>query len=228
MTLFCVQCGSEKPGQDGLCQRCRARRLAQANRKYVFTDELRGELRDAYAGGYQHLTAGLDRLVRRTGWPRFVFIREAHNLGVGTVGSRRDWAPEEDAYLAEHAGVQPVDAIAKALGRSRNSVWRRVQRRLRTSMRVSEGYTAQDLAAVMGISWKGIRTSFERGFFGRVKDVQGCRVSEKAVVKFLVEHPDKYDLRRVDQAWFKAVLFGGGSRGCDYVRTVQGGQTCQD
>jgi hypothetical protein len=68
----------------------------------------------------------------------------------------------------------------------------------------------------------------ERGVFGQVKDVQGYRVSEKAVVKFLIEHPDKYDLRRVDQGWFKAVLFGGGSRGCDYVRTVQGGQTCQD
>lgn len=227
MTLFCVQCGGEKPGHDGLCQRCRARGLAQTNRRYVFTEELRDDLRDAYAGGYQHLTAGLDRLVRRTGWPRFAFIREARRLEIGSVGTRWAWTPEEDAYLAEHAGVQPMDEIAKALGRSRRSVWMRSQRRLRTSMRVSEGYTVQDLAEAMSISWKGMHALFERGYFGRVKNIQGHRVSEKAVVKFLVEHPDKYDLRRVDQGWFKAVLFGGGARGCDYVRTVQGGQNAR-
>ena len=37
--------------------------------------------------------------------------------------------------------------------------------------------------------------------------VQQGRVTEPSIIKFLREHPEEYRLSRVDEAWFKGLLF---------------------
>jgi DNA-directed RNA polymerase specialized sigma24 family protein len=196
----------------GACRECRMREFGQARRKYHFTEELRDELRRVYCGNRAEIAAGLDRLMRRTGWPRHAFIFEASRLRIATR-QRRIWSAAETEYLAEHLGQVSVTQIARNLGRSVQSIESRAER-LRFSRRAAEGYTAEDLQRVFGASYYTVRRWMERGLLGKIHDVQGRRVTTENVLRFARKHPHEYDLRRVDQTWYKAMLFGDTTPQC--------------
>lgn len=203
----CPQCGSEAV-QAGFCRHCWARQLGRASRKYHWTPELREELRACYAAGRkQEISAALDRLQRRLGWPRYALKNEAVRTGIITADHRRAWTAEEQAYLEESLGVVSVKQIARRLGRTVMSVESRAEK-LGLSRRISEGYNMADLAAVFGESYHKVRRWMERGLLGPVHQVQGHRVAETHVVRFIRAHAHEYDLRRVDQGWYKSMVFG--------------------
>ena len=80
----CGQCGGGGAGAKGICHVCRVRALAEARRKYVWTPALVENLRVAYrARNRRALTAELDVLEGRTGWPRSAFTTEAMRQGFG-------------------------------------------------------------------------------------------------------------------------------------------------
>jgi hypothetical protein len=164
-------------------------------------------LRLAYCGKKSALSLALDKLERKTGWPRHALLSEAKRLGIVTADHRREWTPAETEYIQERLGVVSVRQIAKRLGRTAESVQGRA-RKLAVSYRIREGYTMTDLAQVFGESDHKIRTWMSRGHFGRVHLVQGHRVAELNVVTFLRKHALEYDLRRMDQDWFKSMVFG--------------------
>ncbi len=164
-------------------------------------------LRHAYCAKKTQLTEGLDRLERKTGWPRHAFKYEAIRLGIVTADHRRAWTEQELAYVEERAGTESARQIARALGRSVSSVQSRMEK-AGISYRVREGYTMADLAQVMGESYHKVRRWIERGLLGPSRVLNGHRVSDRSVVTFLRRHHAEYDLRRVDQEWFKAMLFG--------------------
>jgi len=179
------------------------------NQKYFFSPELRGELRLAYCHKKHELTAALDRLETKTEWPRWAFKLEATRLGLTTRDHRRGWTTEEDAYLAEHVGRVPIKSIANKLGRSFESVQARAER-LKLSRCPQDGYNITDLAAAFGESMGTIRKWMERGLFGKVHrkgGAHGARVTERNVMLFIRLHSPEYDLRRVEQAWFKGLAF---------------------
>lgn len=158
------------------------------------------------------MSAGIARLARDTGWPRWVLRHEAMRLGITTWQGSRPWTAEEDAALRERAGVVSVYAIAQRLGRSHLAVQRRA-RGMALSLRVVEGYAIQDLADVLGAHHTTVRRWMDGGLFGPVHAVGGAkRVHEANVRRFLRRHAGVYDLRRVDQVWFKAVLFADESQ----------------
>jgi hypothetical protein len=181
--------------------------VSQFNRKYKFTPELTDELRRAYCGNKHQLTAALDRLVMRTGWPRHAHKQEAIRLGI-TSGERRAWTPAEIAYIEENLGVISVKGMARHLGRTSQALTAKAEK-LHLSRRVREGYNIADLQQVFGVSAEKVRRWMERGLFGPQKDWGGRRVSEDAVMTFIRQHHAEYDLRRVDQAWYKAMAFAG-------------------
>ncbi len=187
---------------------CWGRELGARRRRYQFTAELVDALKLAYAGNRDELGAALDKLERRTGWPREAFYREARRRGL-TKGGRRFWTPEETAYVAERIGVVSIKAIAVKLQRSVEAVEAHAER-LHMSRRVREGYCQSDLALVMGVTEAKVARWMDRGLLGRVRSTGGRRVGEEAVVQFLRRHHGEYDLRRVDQVWYKAQLFGAG------------------
>jgi hypothetical protein len=203
----CTQCGSPSASlRDGLCGACRLRSFNHP-RKYVFTEDLLAELRFAYAGGRPHITRSLNKLVARTGWPRQAFTSQAMRMGLATSGRYRRWTAQEDEYLRENLGVLTIRTIAKSLGRSHEAVEGRGER-LALSRRVAEGYNVSDLALVFGVHWTRAESWIRRGLLGKVHQRGGLRVMERNVVRFLRTHPHEYDLRKVDQRWFKGMLFG--------------------
>jgi hypothetical protein len=177
-------------------------------RKYFFSDELRDEMRRVYGNGKKRdLTEGLDRLVEKTGWPRFAFKDEATRRG-WTNYHRRAWTEREVEYLREKLGVVSVHRIARNLGRSVHSVKGR-GKGLRLSWRLREGYNMADLMEVFGARQGKVRRWMERGLLGKVhRHGRETRVRERNVVRFVRRFTTEYDLRRVDQKWFKGMVFG--------------------
>lgn len=177
-------------------------------RKYHFSEELLRELQLVYAGKNKTaLTDGLDRLVRKSGWPRYAFTAEARRRG-WTTEKRSCWTEEEVDFLRERLGTISIRKIAKKLGRSHEATRAKAER-LHLSRRVREGYSMTDLQAVFGVHQRRVRWWVERGLLGRPRrNGNEVRLDETSVVRFMRRHTDEYDLRRVDQAWFKAMVFG--------------------
>ncbi len=174
---------------------------------YRFTPALRAELRDAYsfAGTRKEFSLRLKRLYARTGWPRHAFTIEAKRLGI--VQSRRFWTKEEDEVLAETVGRLSMTAVARKVQRPYESVVARVKV-LHLSQRVRTGFSRKDIAELLGVGTQTVQRWMDRGWLGKVHETNnGNRVSEANVRKFIREHHAEYDLRRVDQYLYKAVVF---------------------
>ncbi len=203
----CSQCGSDGMA-NGVCRKCWGVNLGRKRRRYTFTAELQAELRRAYAGDRKHLSEALDRLEKRTGWPRIAFWREARLRGL-TQLPYRAWTAAEVEYLEEALGRVAIRTIAARLHRSAQSVEAYAER-IGRSRRITEGYSVADLAACFGVNRDKAAKWMERGLLGKVH-VNGCRrVTEANVLRFVRRHYSEYDLRAVDQLWFKATLFSGG------------------
>ena len=181
--------------------------IAPAATKYALTPDLTDELKRAYLGDKAQLTAALTRLVMRTGWPRAAIQRQAVRLGL-TRHVRRAWTPAETAYLEENLGVVSLSGMARHLHRSRAAVSSKGEK-MGLSRRAQQGYNITDLTRVFGVAATTVRRWMDRGLFGPVKDWSGQRVTEEAVIAFIRQHHAEYDLRRVDQVWYKAMVFAG-------------------
>ena len=104
--------------------------------------------------------------------------------------------------LRENAGKNSVGALAKKLNRTHGSVTAKLKQ-IQVSRRISDGYTKEDLRVLLGVSAKTIRNWIAWGW---MRIVAG-RIPESSVAKFLRQHPDQYQLSRVEEAWFKGLIF---------------------
>jgi len=189
------------------CRECWGRRLGLAARRYHFTPELMERLREAYRGPDRPaLTRRLDALVRETGWPRWAFLDQAQRRGL-VLDPRARWTAAEDELLREMLASQSLGAIMRTLGRSEVAIKSRAQH-LRLSRR-REGYDVADLAEVFGVHPHKAARWVERGLFVRPRGrLESGRIGEDLVARFIRHFPHEYDLRRVDQVWFKSMVFG--------------------
>jgi hypothetical protein len=202
--IRCRECGSEHGCRDGLCRGCRCR----ARRKYRFAPDLLEDLRRAYRGTKREIGEALDRLVLRTGWPRFAFKCEALRRGWTTETHRRAWTPEEIEYLREEIGVTSLKRIARNLKRSVESIEAKCEK-LHLSRQRREGYNLTELQQAFGAPVSKVRRWVERGLLGTAHhNGHEVYVTEAHVVRFIRRHASEYDLRRVNQGWFKGMLFG--------------------
>jgi hypothetical protein len=69
--------------------------------------------------------------------------------------------------------------------------------------RSSEGYTQDDLRQLLGVSIRTIEKWLSLGWLRMAQE----RIPEASVIRFLRLHSEEYHLGRVDQAWFKGLLF---------------------
>jgi len=188
---------------DRMCHSCRLQRRAPANKKFQWTPELDEKLRHAYQRAQTKvaLTYNLDLVQRSCGFTRVVILSRAAVLGLAFC-RRRPWTKEEIDRLGEHAGMSTLAALAKKLDRTPASVKAKLKQ-LEISFRLREGYTKEDLRLLLRVSTKSIRNWVNRGW---LRGVNG-RFPESAVAKFLHQHPDQYQLGRVEEAWFKGLIF---------------------
>jgi hypothetical protein len=200
--IICVGCGEKKACRDGLCNPCRTK----GRRKHIWTPALDDQLRQIYADNASNrmqLSKALRAFKLRSGFPRVTISSRAMQLRI-TVGTRHPWTREHDCLLQQMAGKRSLEFMANTLHRSIVSIHSRLVI-LKLSYRYTEGYSRIELRSVFGASQRAIERWINRGWikFSRETD----RASEEQVRKFLHAHPEEYDLRRVDQAWFKGMIF---------------------
>jgi hypothetical protein len=179
----------------------------RTNRK--FTPELRRELQLAYGAGTKtQISAHLDRLERRTGWPRYIFKTEARRQGWNHA--RRPWTIKEDSFVREHVGAMSIKAIARSLKRSHESIRSRVDLVQAIQQTKIDGYTPADLVKLFGSPVEKVRIWFCKGLLGSSRSFDpGAHISGADLLRFIERSFHEYDLRTVDQEWFKAVIFEG-------------------
>lgn len=188
--------------RDRLCHGCRL--LSRpTRRKFNWTPEWDEILRRSYknANRREELSTNLDNLQRASGFTRNVILSRAVQLGL-SFSTRRPWTDVEATVLEERSGQATVKSLAASLNRSHSSVKAKLKE-LGWSARVSEGYTQDDLRLLLGVSTRSIKHWLARGWLRLVN----ARIPEASVLRFLRLHSEQYHLGRVDQAWFKGLLF---------------------
>lgn len=187
-------------------------------RSYRFSPELTELLRDAYrAPNKRALSERLNVLMRLRPWPRQVWTAQAQRLGLSREARGRLWTAAEDRELLLGLGTLTVAALSRRLGRTRRAVEMRA-RKLEMSWRVRDGFDQRGLAMCFGVMPAKVAQWLEDGLLKRREG----RISEVAVARFIRAHPDAYDLRRVDQVWFKSLLTVKANTGGMSVETGEG------
>lgn len=215
----CSACSDRKADSDGLCRYCRLQKFRALRIKACppITPAILQELRCAYVGNVREVSANLNRISRRTGIPKARLKAKANEQGCRVrVAQHRQWTPEETAYLRDHLGDVSVTKIARRLKRSVLSIKCRAKK-LERSCRVLDGYNVSALCGVFGLSHSRVESWIRRGLLGKAEGHGGhggdIRFKEKNVIKFIRQYPAEYELSRVDQLWFKSMVFGVR---CDY------------
>ncbi len=208
---LCRTCATWKAQRDGLCSACRLTALNVARASVVIPPTLIKELRLAYAGNSKAVSANLDRIAQRTGIPRRRLRSFAYHQGFRATGQRRQWTAEEIEYLGENLGSVSVRYMARKLGRSASAVKHKASE-LQRSARLTSGYNISNLCDVFGVSDERVKRWIGRGLLGKAHGGagRGCetRITEENVIRFIKLYPSEYDLGRVEQAWYKALVFG--------------------
>jgi hypothetical protein len=202
--VLCSVCGELNGApKDKLCHACRLRSRPNSRKRFFWTKEFDGRLRDSYtrASTRSELTASLDALQRLTGFPRFVILARAADLGLSFL-RRRPWSDEELHFLKSNAGRLSMKALAARLSRSYYSVKAAI-RSTELDGRVTDGYSVDELARTFGVGKATIHRWIVRGWITRNEG----RITETSVLRFLRFRPHEYQLRRVDEVWFKALVF---------------------
>jgi len=182
-------------GSDGLCGPCRLRKFRFAKQRPPLPPNVIEELRLAYVGNVREVSANLNRVAARTGIPKSRLKEEARKRGWRSQTERRPWTAAE-------VGIPIRKSVASVQLKAR---------KLRRSLRVSEGYNVSDLAEVFGVPHARVEGWAKRGLMGRPTGHGGhggnIRFATMRVLRFIKEHASEYDLGRVDQDWFKSMVF---------------------
>ena len=210
----CVDCG--KPFVGGPSARygpeCRWKHRGRKPKKYIWTPERDQAVRERYDGRVKGKAAELARMI---GWPKWVITRRATALGLTYSQDRKDWTPEETAFLWEHAGSRTAHWIAKRLKRSQTSVVMKLKH-MWISRRVKDGYTLRELELCFGIDHHGIERWIREGKLvcsrkrGTDRTRDAWAMSDADILRFVTEHPLSFRLDKVDQTWFMDLITSGG------------------
>jgi hypothetical protein len=147
--------------------------------------------------------------------PRHVSAAPEASLSITPGFPRRSAAPTAHpanvlSVRATPTGQDASPADATRGGRSACSV-KDQPRRLELPTRFSEGYNTSHLVDVFGLPRARIKSWARRGLLGKGREIHGAVgiwFTEEAVMRFLRSHSSEYDLSKVDQVWYKAMLFG--------------------
>lgn len=176
-------------------------------KKYSWTPELDLALTRAYrfARDRKELTELLNHLQRSISFPRFTIVARAAELGL-TFQVRRHWSATEVETMRELLGSYSTKAVALKLGRTYQSVKGKIAL-MQLSSRIRDGYSLNDIQELIGVSSRKVDGWIRKGWIR----LDSGRASEAQMRKFLRRYPEEYILRRVDETWFKDLMFSKGS-----------------
>ena len=202
--VICGKCGGGNGcPKDSRCHRCRIKGRPNPNKRFFWTADLDNALIRAYrrAGTRRELTSNLNHIQRLSGFTRVVILSRAEALGL-SFAVRRPWKEAELESLREDLGTLSQSQIARRLGRTYYSVKAQAAR-MGFSARVSADYSQQDIEQLLGVGRKRVSQWIRKGWL----HLLGGRITERSLENFLRLHPEEYQLNRVDEAWFKGMLF---------------------
>lgn len=212
------------------CGRCakHAGACRGAKRLYHHTPETDALIRDAYAklrnfGNRRALPA----LRGKLGWPKHIINRRAREIGLARA-KEKPWAAEEKALLERWAHLS-LPRIRLKLGRAG---FHRPETGIKLKMRpllitkdTLEYLSATKIALAMGIDSHKVMIWIRRGWLqaerkGTARTAQQGGdihlVHTNRLRRFLLHHPDEYELAPVEKFWFLDVVSGG--RLCEEYR----------
>ena len=108
--------------------------------------------------------------------------------------------------MRELLGSCSNKTVALKLGRTYQSVKRKVAV-MQLSSRIREGYSLKDIQELIGVSSRKIHGWISKDWLR----LDHGRASDTEMRRFLRRHPEEYILRRVDEAWFKDIMFSKGN-----------------
>lgn len=200
----CTNCLSMTAApKDKLCKSCRC--VTMRPQKHTWNADQEAELRIVYATSAHNrgeLTLALNRFVAKHRIPRPVVQWKAGQLGI-RMDNRNPWTVKEKDFLGQNAGELSAKEIARMLGRSNDSVISQMER-MELSRRVTDGYAITQICEVFGVSFALATKWVDKGWLRIAKN---GRIPETSVLRLLKTQPQSYDLRRVDQTWFKGMVF---------------------
>jgi hypothetical protein len=196
------------------CSACRSQHRRK-NKKYELTIEVIEFLKQNYKGSPRMRGQAAGAASEKFHVPRWWVIREAQKLGLGyPMVGRRDWTSQEIVFLETHIGEWCVERLAREMKRSLNSVVLKIKR-LHLSRRYGSGFfTLRDLETGLGADHRQIYKWIEKGWLKVQRDerIAGSsgkpfyKISVDTLQEFLWNHPTEFDLKKVDQVWFLALL----------------------
>jgi hypothetical protein len=189
-------------------------------RKYVFTDQIDQLIREIYLHHPGSKSRpGLRGLARKAGIPHWTLKRRARDLGLARA-KELPWSEAELEILARFAWMsdERIRLKLKAAGYARtvNAIHLKLKR-----MQFKHGggfYSANSLAKALGIDSHSVSRWIRAGHLkatlrgtARTGQQHGdiYLIREKDVRRFIVEHPNDIDLRKVDQLWFLDLITQG-------------------
>ena len=197
-------------------ERSNENRGGNARSQYKWTPGMDSILEEGYRIGGSKRRQAINRISQLTGWPRQACWDRARKLGLGQrrSGSPRQWTPIEQQCLISLAGSRNVRVIAQRLNRSVAAIRTRLRRLSKTSARVRDGLTKQDLAELIGRCPKTIQRWIDLGWLkghyeGKQRGDDAFRISEQNFRGFWQKHPNELPLhrwRREGLEWFLTVI----------------------
>ena len=203
------ECAPDRYGQSG------GRR-----RKYRPNDRIDAVIREVYRRRLEENDRGATRWAqKKTGWPKFMIARRGAELGLART-KEPNWSPPELAVLEETAHLG-VEAVQKRLGkrgfaRSRTAILLK-RKRLKLTAHL-DGYSGNALAELFGVDnhrvyrWiaDGMLAAERRGTDRSHKQGGDTYwIRREDVHAFVMQHPDEYDLRKVEKWWFLSLITEG-------------------
>lgn len=185
-------------------QTCRGCLSTLRRKGYTWSAEQDEIVRRTYAVSRRaELKDSLNDAVRRLGRSRTTISLRANQLGCAW-GTKRFWTQAELKVLRDHLGEWSINAFVKKLNRSHHSVLGAISR-LGLSRRIADGYTQKDAAELLGVSDRTVRTWLQTDLL----KLRHGRIAESSMQAFVHQHPELYSLKRVDEQWYKSLLFPG-------------------
>jgi hypothetical protein len=213
--IQCHDCRAEFLGttQAKYCPACRWTHRGRKTKKYIWTAEKDALLTARYDGKIRNRTLVI---ANQLGWPKWVITKRAAHLGLcyPWLPDRKDWTPEEEAFLEQHAGTRHVNYLRRTLKRSLTSVTLKLKR-MGLRRRMADGYCLRDLCDCFGVDHHSIERWVRDGKLkvGRWNPDAGQHAmwcaQQRDVLKFVRAYPLAFRLDKVDQVWFLDLVLGG-------------------
>lgn len=203
---------------------CRGR-----NRIYRHTSETDALIREAYRRLRKFGNRRALKALRKTlGWPKHAINRRGRELGLART-KEKPWASEEKALLEKwgHLTLQGICRKLRRAGFQRSEAGVKLKmRRMLITKDTLDYYSASKIASALGIDGHKVVGWIRRGWLraekkGTLRTAQqggdSYLVHVNELRRFLLHHPDEYELAAAEKFWLLDVVSGG--RLCEEYRS---------